>query len=162
MGIPFFLSAKKKDGGIRFLSDLNKLNTCLERDPFPLPIMKDVIWKMNGFTFDTCLDLNHGYYHFVLDEKSRKLCGIILPWGRYTYRCMPQGLMPASDIFQSKMMHIFGPFEDVIVYVDNMGSFKHHVQRLGCVLELLCRNNIHVHVVETFLAINCRDHHLSS
>lgn len=75
----------KKDEGIRFLSDLSKLNTCLERDPFPLPIIKDVIWKMNRFTFATCLDFNRGYYHFVLDEKSKKLCGIILPWGRYAY-----------------------------------------------------------------------------
>ena len=156
------LFIKKKQRGVRSVSYLRKLNACLKRDPFPLPIIEDVIWKMNGFTFATCLDLNRGYHHFILDEKYRKFGGIILPWGRYAYRCMLQGLIPATDIFQSKMMHIFGPFEDVIVYVDNMGSFKHHVQRLGCVLELLCRNNIHVHVVETFLAINCRDHHLSS
>ena len=136
----------KKDGGVRFISDLRKLNACLKRDPFPLPIIEDVIWKMNGFTFATCLDLNRGYYHFVLDEKSRKLCGIILPWGRYAYRYayarLPQGLMPSSDIFQSKMMHIFGPFDDIIVYIDNIilftkESFEHHVERLACVLDLL-------------------------
>jgi len=147
----------KKDGGVRFISDLRKLNACLKRDPFPLPIIEDVIWKMNGFTFATCLDLNRGYYHFVLDEKSRKLCGIILPWGRYAYARLPQGLMPSSDIFQSKMMHIFGPFDDIIVYIDNIilftkESFEHHVERLACVLDLLYKNNLHVHVEETFLA----------
>jgi len=75
------------------------LNASLKRHPYPLPLIDDVIWKMNGFTFATCLDLNRGYYNFVLDEKSRKLCGIILPWGRYAYARLPQGLMPSSDIF---------------------------------------------------------------
>jgi len=54
-------------------------------------------------------------------------------------------------------MHIFGPFEDIMVYIDNIilftkGSFDHHVKRLACVLELLRKNNLHVHVEETFLA----------
>ena len=97
----------KKDGRVRFVSDLRRLNACLERHPYPLPLIEEVIWKMNGFTFATCLDLNRGYYHFVLDEESRKLCGIVLPWGRYSYARLPQGLMPSSDIFQSYMMNIF-------------------------------------------------------
>ena len=72
---------KKKDGGIRFVSDLQKLNEAIERDASPLPVIDDVIWKMDGFTYATYLDLNKGYYHFVLSEDSRKLLGIILPWG---------------------------------------------------------------------------------
>jgi len=112
---------------------------------------------MNGFTYATCLDLNRGYYHFVLDEKSRKLCGIILPWGRYAYARLPQGLMPSSDIFQGRMMELFGSFPDVIVYIDNIllfakGSFHHHIERLAAVMKVLHRNNLHVHVDETFLA----------
>ena len=46
-----------------------------------------------------------------------------LPWARYAYRCMPQGLMPTSDIFQSKMIEIFGTFDDIIVYIDNIILF---------------------------------------
>jgi len=132
----------KKDGGVRFVTDLRRLNANLKRHPYPLPLIDDVIWRMNGLTFATCLDLNRGYYHFVLDKESQKLSGIILPWGRYTYRCMPQGLMPASDIFQSKMVEIFGSFEDVIVYIDNIilfttGTFQHHLNRLHALLEVL-------------------------
>ena len=80
---------KKNDSGIRFVSDLRKLNAIIERHPHPLPNIDDVIWRMNGFTFATCLDLNRGYYHFVLDEKSLKLCGIVLPWGTYCYTRLP-------------------------------------------------------------------------
>ena len=148
---------KKKDGGIRFVSDLRKLNAIIERHPHPLPNIDDVIWRMNGFTFATCLDLNRGYYHFVLDEESSKLCGIVLPWGTYCYTRLPQGLMVSSDIFQQKMSHIFAEFDDVIVYIDNIilytkSTFEHHVQRLSSVLQQLRNNNLHVHVEDTFLA----------
>ena len=55
------------------------------------------------------------------------------------------------------MSEIFGNFEDVIVYIDNIilytkASFAHHVKRFGAVLEQLKINNLHVHVEETFLA----------
>jgi len=147
----------KKDGGVRFVSDLRKLNEQLVRRPFPLPNIEDVIWKMNGFTFATRLDLNRGYYHFVLDRESQKLCGIVLPWGNYAYRCLPQGCVVASDVFQYKMIMILSIFEDIIVYIDNIllytkKTFQHHLQRLALVLQQLRRNNLHVHVEETFLA----------
>ena len=98
-----------------------------------------------------------GYYHSVLDSESQKLCGIVLPWGNYAYRCLPQGCVVASDVFQYKMIMIFSNFEDIIVYKDNIllytkKTFKHHLQRLALVLEKLKRNNLHVHVEETFLA----------
>ena len=40
---------KKKDGGIRFVSDLRKLNEVVERDAFafPLPVIDEIIWKMD-------------------------------------------------------------------------------------------------------------------
>ena len=37
---------RKKDGRIRFISDLRKLNASLQRKPSPLPVPDDVIWKM--------------------------------------------------------------------------------------------------------------------
>ena len=128
--------------GLRFVSDLRKLNTVLQREPFPLPVVDEVIWKMNGFTYATCLDINRGYYHFELDEASSKLCGIVLPWGTYCYKRLPQGLMVSSDIFQRRMSPIFEEFEDVIVYVDNIilytkSEFNQHVKRLETVLKLL-------------------------
>ncbi len=123
----------KKDGGVWFLSDLRKLNEQLVHNPYPLPNIDGVIFSMKGFTFATCLDLNRGYYHFMLDDASQLLCGIILPWGHYVYARLPQGCKPSSDIFQCHMAMIFGDFEDVVVFIDNILlftklSFEHHVK----------------------------------
>lgn len=131
MGSSLFVRPKK-DGGIRFLTDFRKLNEQLIRKPFPLPNIDDIIWRMQGFTYATCLDLNRGYYHFVLDDSSQKLCGIILPWGRYCYARLPQGCMPSSDIFQEFMTQVFEMEDDVLVFIDNIilftkKDFNHHV-----------------------------------
>jgi transposase InsO family protein len=153
----------KKDGGVRFITDLRRLNQCLEREPFPLPLIDETLWKIQGFTFATCFDLNRGYYHFPLDEPSQKLCGLVLPWGHYVYCRLPQGLMISSDIFQRRMTQLFGHMEDIIVYIDNIilftkQSFHHHVQRIAMVLQILSTNNLHVHVEKTFLASQSVDY----
>ena len=149
-GFPSFFRGKK-DEGMHFLTDLRKLNELLERNPYPLPNIDDIIWKVGGFTYATCFDLNRGYYHFKINTESQKLCSIILPWGRYSYTKLPQGLMVTSDIFQAKMVEIFGHLSKVIVYIDNIllftkSDFNDHLQRMQQVLELIQKNNLHVHV----------------
>jgi hypothetical protein len=62
-GAPCLFRAKK-NGGVKFLTDLCQLNKCLICKPVHLPFIDEVIWKVQGFTFATCLDLNRGYYHF--------------------------------------------------------------------------------------------------
>jgi hypothetical protein len=79
LGAPCLFRAKK-NGGVRFLTDLRQLNECLIRKPVHLPLIDEIIWKIQGFTFATCLDLNRDHYHFELDRESQNLCGIVLPW----------------------------------------------------------------------------------
>ena len=38
----------KKNGGVRFITDLRQLNKCLKRTPFPLPLINEVIWQIQG------------------------------------------------------------------------------------------------------------------
>lgn len=64
---PSFFPREKKDGGIRSISDLRKINRMFQRKPYLLPNIVDVIWKMNRFTYATCLNLNQGYYYFVIE-----------------------------------------------------------------------------------------------
>jgi hypothetical protein len=110
-GFPCLFRAKKS-GGVRFLTNLRQLNCNVIRKPVHLPLIDNVLWKVQGFLFATCLDLNRGYYHFELDEPSKLLCGIILPWGRYVYARLPQGCMHSSDIFQGHMIKTFYDFEE--------------------------------------------------
>ena len=95
----------KKDGSVRFISDFRELNKRIKRKPFPIPKIQDMLLKLEGFQYATSLDLNMGYYHIELSPDSKKLCTIVLPWGKYEYQRLPMGLCNSPDIFQEKMSH---------------------------------------------------------
>jgi hypothetical protein len=53
-----------------------------------------MIRSMEGFTFDSALDKNMGYYHIKLDAHAQKLCTIVFPWYmvKYKYKRLPVGI----------------------------------------------------------------------
>ena len=85
------------------LTDSREVNKRIIRTPFPLPKISTILQEMEGFTYTTAIDLNMGYYTIRLDPYAVKICTIILPWGKYSYLCLPMGISGAPDIFQEKM-----------------------------------------------------------
>lgn len=97
-GVPSF-PQKKPNGSIRFLSDFREVNKRIKRFPYPLPKIQELLTSLEGFTFATSLDLNMGYYHILLTPNASSICTIVLPWGKYEYLKLPQGLCSSPDIF---------------------------------------------------------------
>ena len=93
----------KKDGTVRFISDFRELNKRIQRQPCPIPHIQDMLLNLEGFQYGTSLDLNMGYYHLELNEHSKELCTIVLPFGKFEYQQIPMGLCNTPDIFQEKM-----------------------------------------------------------
>ena len=110
----------KKNGTVRFISDFRELNKRIRRKPFPIPKIQDLLLKLEGFRYASSLDLNMGYYHIELCPESKRLCTIVLPWGKYEYQKLPMGLCNSPDIFQEKMNEIFAGFEYVRTYIDDL------------------------------------------
>ena len=132
----------KKNKRIRVVSDFRKLNPLLERHPFPIPKIIDLVQSLHGFTWSTALDLNMGYYTIRLDPDSSKICTIILPWAKYEYLRLPMGISIAPDIFQEKMSTLMATLEFVRVYLDDVlcitkDTFDDHLQKLRLVLSRL-------------------------
>ena len=73
----------KKDQRIRFVTDFRKLNKCLMRELYPLPVIQDVLYTLGAFSYATCIDLSMRYYSMSLSTAARKLCVTCLPWGLY-------------------------------------------------------------------------------
>ena len=97
----------KKDKTVRFISDFRELNKRIKRRPYPIPHIQDMLTNLEGFQYATSLDLNMGYYHLELDERSKELCTIVLPFGKFEYQRIPMGLCNSPDIFQEKMNEHF-------------------------------------------------------
>jgi hypothetical protein len=93
----------KKGKTVRFLSDFWEVNKRLVRKPFPIPKISTVLQELEGFSYATTLDLNMDYYTIRLDPDASKICMVIFPWSKYSYKRLPMGIAGSPDIFQGKM-----------------------------------------------------------
>jgi RNase H-like domain found in reverse transcriptase/Reverse transcriptase (RNA-dependent DNA polymerase) len=64
------------------------------------------------------------YYTFELDEPSKEVCMICTSFGNYKYNRLPMGVSQAPDISQEIMEDLFRNFNEVDVYMDNVGVFS--------------------------------------
>jgi hypothetical protein len=81
-----------------------------------------VLQEIERFSYATALDLNMAYYTIRLDPDASKICTIIFPWGKYSYKRLPMGIAGSPDIFQGKMSELMKTLEYVRAYLDDRGS----------------------------------------
>ncbi len=155
---PLFIMPKKIRTGC-FLSKFWQVNKRLIRKPFPIPKISMVLQELEGFTFATALDSNMGYYTITLDPDASRVCPIIFPWGKYSYKRLPMGIAGSPDIFQSKMLEPMEDLEYVQAYSGNLlcisrSSLEDHLERLEEVLRCLCDAGLKVNAEKlTFCAL---------
>ncbi len=134
MGIAIFI-VPKKNNTVHFLSNFWEVNKRLVRKPFPIPKISMVLQELEGFIFATALHLNMGYYTIRLDSDASKICTIIFPFGKYSYKRLPKGIAGSPNFFQAKMMELMESLEYVQAYIDDLlcisrNSLEDHLEKL--------------------------------
>ncbi len=125
-----------------------------------------VLQELEGFAFAMALDLNMGYYTIRLDPGASRICTVIFPWGKYSYKRLPVGIAGSHDIFQSQMSELMEDLEYVRAYLDDLlcisrGSLEDNLEKLEEVLRRLRDAGLKVNVEKsTFCAleIECRQY----
>jgi hypothetical protein len=84
-----------------------------------------------------------GYYTIRLDPTASKMCTIIFPWGKYSYKRLPMGFGGSADISQAQIMDLMTSLEFIQAYMDILliittGILDKHLQKMETVLTRLC------------------------
>jgi hypothetical protein len=138
---PLFIQPKKNKT-VRFLTDFWEVNKRLVRKPFPISKIITVLQELEGFTYATTLDLNMGYCTISLDQDALKICTIIFPWGKYSYKRLPMGIAGSPDIFQEKISNLMATLEFFQTYLNDLliitkESLEDPLEKLSMVLTRL-------------------------
>ena len=96
-----------------------------------------------------------GYYHIELSPNSKRLCTIVLPWGKYEYQKLLMGLCNSPDIFQEKMSTLMSDLEFVRTYIDDllvttMSTWEDHLECLELVFQRLTNAGLKVNAKKSF------------
>lgn len=134
---------RKKNNEWRFCVDYRKLNELVKDDPYPLPLIQDILSYLNGCQWFTTLDMNAGYWQIPIKEEDQAKTAFITPDGLYEFRVMPFGLKTSPAVFQRCMDRVLSGLKwgSCMVYLDDVlvmaPSFDIMLERLKLVLERL-------------------------
>ena len=85
-----------------------------------------------------------GYLSIPVNDATRKILTIVMPFGAYECLTLPMGVMPATDLFQARMVHVFADMDErrPYPYIDDIlhfkgDTFEEHLAILNEILQLL-------------------------
>ena len=115
-----FVLVPKSNGKVRLCLDLVMLNQVLIRPIHRGPILNDILPKLNNVKYMSIIGVSLGYHNIQLDTKSSYLITFACPFGRYQYKHLLFGAVPACDMFQHKIDEIFNDTLNIFGIADNI------------------------------------------
>ena len=123
--IPIVMQDKKTTCEVRICVDLRKLNDACLHDPFPTPLIDEVLESVGGQEMYSFTDDFSGYHQVRIVKEDRHKTTFITEWGCYQYTVMPFGLKNAPVIFFRIVVSAFKTFihKFLEVYFDDWTMF---------------------------------------
>ncbi|GBO45647.1 Retrovirus-related Pol polyprotein from transposon 297 [Araneus ventricosus] len=134
---------RKKDGTPRVCIDYRKLNKVVVKDRFPLPLIEDILDRLQGSRVFSTIDLKNAFFHVDVNKDSRKYTSFVTHEGQYQFLKVPFGLCNSPAVFQKYINSIFRPLINdgiVLPYLDDIiilsSSFEEGIERVERVLSI--------------------------
>lgn len=147
---------KGESDGVRMCLDFRKLNKKIKVPSYPLPHMKNILYRVRGLRWFSTIDLIKGYFQVPLTERCQEYTAFSFMGGKFKFVRLPQGLACSSGAFQQAMDRIVcrlecelkGVSSMALCFVDDImiGSetFEGHLGAVRIVLNALCENGLKV------------------
>ncbi len=139
------LFVKKKTGDLRLCGDYRGLNAMTKKNRYPLPLVNDLLDRVQGCKVFSVIDLKNAFAHIRIQEGDEWKTAFRTHLGLFEYTVMPFGLTNAPGIFQAYIQDSLRDILDVVcvVYIDDILIFsrtqEEHDEHVKLVLDRLQR-----------------------
>ncbi|GBM30208.1 Retrovirus-related Pol polyprotein from transposon 297 [Araneus ventricosus] len=141
--------ARKKDGTPRVCIDYRKLNKVIVKDRFTLPLIEDILDRLQGSHVFSTIDLKNAFFHVDVNKDSRKYTSFVTHEGQYQFLKVLFGLCNSPAVFQRYINTIFRPLINdgiVLPYLDDIiilsSSFEEGIELVERVLSIWTRDQL--------------------
>ena len=116
----------KKNGEITLCIDFRNLNWASKKDKYHVPPLEKILQKESKSKMFSLLDGFSGYNQVLVAPNDQLKTTFRTPWGTFTYRRMPFGLINTRATFQRAMDIAFrGLIHNyVVVYLDDVTIYS--------------------------------------
>jgi len=123
-------------GKLRFCVDYRKLNKLAKKDRYPLPLIDELMDRLQGAKYFTKLDVRQGFHRIRMATESEDLTTFRTRYGSFKYRVLPFGLSNGPSVFQRFMNTTFFDYldrfmtayvDDILIYSKTLEEHKEHV-----------------------------------
>ena len=148
------LFAEKPNGGLRFCVDYRRLNEITKRNRYPIPLIDEVLARIQGCKYLTRLDIIAAFNKLRMHPDSEDYTTFVTSLGSYKYRVLPFGLTNGPATYQHYMNDVLFDYlndfcqaylDDILIYSK---SKKEHVQHVRQVLQKLRDAGLQVDILK--------------
>ena len=133
------------------MQDYRALNAMTVKNRYPLPLIKELVDKLQGAKYFTALDIRWGYNNVRMRKGDEWKAAFTTNRGLFEPLVMFFGLCNSPSTFQTMMNHIFQDLINegkVVVYIDDILIFtktmEEHQQIVKRVLELMQEHKLYL------------------
>lgn len=148
------LFAEKPNGGLRFCVDYRRLNIITKRNRYPIPLIDEVLARIQGCKFLTRLDIIAAFNKLRMHPDSEDYTTFVTSLGAYKYRVLPFGLTNGPATYQQYMNDILFEYlndfcqaylDDILIYSKTK---KEHIRHVRLVLQKLREAGLQVDILK--------------
>ena len=118
----------KANGSPRRTIDLQALNDASLRQTHHTPPPFHLAMSVPHNTKKTVLDAWNGYHSQEICEEDRHYTNFITPFGRYRYKCAPQGFLASGDAYTRKYDEIIGHINNKVKCIDDTLLWQDNIE----------------------------------
>ena len=122
------------------------LNAITKSFNYPLPRQETIMQKIQNIKIFSKFDMKSGYYQIQIRAEDRHKTAFTCPAGFFQWKVVPFGLKNAPAFFQRRMDYIFGKYDFICVYIDDIlihsADLESHLQHLNIFLDEVRQHGI--------------------